>query len=404
MSRTYHQARRAVGTALLAVLILLPFLRVNGESAFRFDVPSLRLLFFGTAIWMEDFFIILVALLALTFLILFITIAFGRIWCGWLCPQTVLVDLSPFLDRRSSRGALQRSTASLVAAAASLLIGASLIGYFVSPYDALRVIHSGGTAAAVVVGTWAGLSIILFLDLVMVRRTFCATVCPYAKLQGVLFDDRTLIVAFDQERRDECMQCNACVRACPVDIDIREGTQAACIHCAECVDACSGRMALRKRIPLVAYLFGMPGTRKTGPRISLILTGSLTISAVLLFLYLASTRAPFEATVLPVTSGSFAAAAGKGVTNAYTLILRNTGSTDLEASLSVTVPEGSAQVRPDHVRLDRGQEEARIVITITLTGFRADGRRFLPLTLVVKDDSRNKELARPISFLLPDRL
>ncbi|MHB8845107.1 MAG: 4Fe-4S dicluster domain-containing protein, partial [Nitrospirota bacterium] len=241
MSSSYHRSRRAVGTVLLFILVLLPFLRVNGESVLRFDIPSLRLHFFGTAIWMENFFLVLVAVLALTFLALFLTVMFGRIWCGWLCPQTVLVDCTGFMDSTRAGGAASRFIAHLMAAIVSALIAAGLVGYFVSPYDAGALLAKGGSPANIAGGSWAALAIVIFLDLVVLRRRFCATICPYAKLQGVLFDDRTLIVAFDAVRERECMHCDACVRACPVGIDIRDGLQSACIHCAECIDACSAR-------------------------------------------------------------------------------------------------------------------------------------------------------------------
>jgi polyferredoxin len=401
MSRTYHKARRALGTALLAILVLLPFVRVNGESAFRFDVPTLRLLFFGTEVWMEEFFILLIAVLALTFLTLFITTAFGRIWCGWFCPQTVLVDLTPYLDKGDGKGIGQRAAAYLLAAAASAIIAASLVGYFVSPYDALPLIRSGGTAFAVVIGSWSVLSLLIFLDLVALRRTFCSTVCPYAKMQGVLFDDRTLIVAFDQSRRDECMRCAACVRACPVGIDIRKGTQAACIHCADCIDACTERMAACKRPSLVAYVFGEPGGPKRGIRVSLYLTGSLAAVSIMLFLYLTMSRVPFDVTVMPAYPGSSSAAADSSVTNVYTLSMRKRGTHDLAASLTILSPFGSVSARPDAIQLTKGQDTLKIALAITIHDIPKDVGRYLPLTLTVKANESGKSLNVPISFLLP---
>jgi len=401
MSRTYHRARSAVGTALLALLVILPFIRINGESAFRFDVPTLRLFFFGTAIWMEDFFIVLIAVLAFTFLILFITTALGRIWCGWLCPQTVLVDLTPYLDRDRTKGTGSRSAGFLLAAAASVVIAGSLVGYFVSPYDLPSFIRSGGSPAAIVLGSWAVLSLLLFLDLVALRRTFCATVCPYAKLQGVLFDDRTLIVAFDQSRRAECMRCAACVRACPVGIDIRKGTQSACIHCAECVDACTERMLPTNRPSLIAYVFGEPDGRKGGIRVSLYLTGGLTIASALFFLYLTLARVPFEVSVLQAYAATRSAAADKSVTNLYTLSIRNTGSALIVASLTISSPVGSVVSSPHMVRLEKGQENVKIPLSITVHDIPNDVGSYLPLKLTVQADRTGKSMTKPVSFLLP---
>jgi polyferredoxin len=109
----YHRIRRAVGAMLLLLLVGLPFLRVNGESALRFDVPTLRFLFFGTQTGMADSFIILIALIFITFFILFVTTLFGRVWCGWFCPQTVLCDATGFMEKARSRGFVARSLAVL---------------------------------------------------------------------------------------------------------------------------------------------------------------------------------------------------------------------------------------------------------------------------------------------------
>ncbi|HYA88950.1 MAG TPA: 4Fe-4S dicluster domain-containing protein [Nitrospirota bacterium] len=237
MIRTFHGFRRLTDALLLIILIGLPFVRLNGESALRFDVPTLRLLFFGTGIWMQDFFIVLVAVIFLTFFILFVTTILGRVWCGWLCPQTVLMDVTTFMEAFKKQGYPGLIAAAFAGLAASAALSASFISYFVSPYDLPLILRTGGPSATIVVWSWAVIAVVLYLDLIALRRGFCAAACPYAKMQGVLFDDRTLMVAFDSARTEECRECLACVKVCPLGIDIRKGTQMACIHCAECVDA-----------------------------------------------------------------------------------------------------------------------------------------------------------------------
>src|SRR5512142_2258199 len=153
MIRKFHTIRRITGAALLIILIVTPFLRIGGESAFRFDVPSLRLLFFGAEIWMTDFFIVLIALLFLTFITLFTTTVFGRIWCGWLCPQTVLSDATGFVETAREKGIGANAAASAAGLAVSAIVSASLIGYFVSPYDIPSLLGSGGLSARITVGS-----------------------------------------------------------------------------------------------------------------------------------------------------------------------------------------------------------------------------------------------------------
>jgi polyferredoxin len=132
---------------LFLVLVSLPYVRIHGESALRFDIPSLRLLFFGTSIWMADFFIILIAVIFLTFFTLFATTLFGRIWCGWLCPQTVLADATMFIERARVKGYAAVIASWMAALLVSAVVAAGLIGYFISPYDIPAALRTHGLQA-----------------------------------------------------------------------------------------------------------------------------------------------------------------------------------------------------------------------------------------------------------------
>ena len=405
MTRKFHWFRRVSGALLLIILIGLPFLRIHGESALRFDVPSLRLLFFGNAIWMQDFFIVLIAVIFLTFLVLFTTTVFGRIWCGWLCPQTVLVDATSFMDATRKRGNAARVAVSAAVGAISSIIAARLIGYFVSPYDLPSLFNAGGAPWTIVIGSWVALTIILFLDLVALRRGFCATVCPYAKMQNVLFDDRTLQVAFDHRRAQECQECQACVKACPVGIDIRKGSHMACIHCAECVDACTERMARRDRKSLVRYFFGIPGERRTGVRVNPLLTGVLTAISLAFLMYLSLTRMPFDMNVRWNYNGVADVRADGAMTNAYALSLRNMGDTDLDLDLSVSssaAPDSAIRVSPDVVMLKKGTDIMKIPVIVTLNGKETAERHHVMVTLTLRSKLLDKSVSKTAFFMLPE--
>jgi cytochrome c oxidase accessory protein FixG len=396
MTRKFHWYRRFSGALLLIILIGLPFLRINGESALRFDVPSLRLLFFGTAIWMQDFFIVLIAVIFLTFLVLFTTTVFGRVWCGWLCPQTVLVDATSFMDASRKRGFAARLAVSAAIGTVSSIIAASLIEYFVSPYDLPSLFNAGGAPWTIVLASWAALTIILFLDLIILRRGFCATICPYAKMQNVLFDDRTLLVAFDRQHAQECQECLACVKACPVGIDIRKGSHMACIHCAECVDACTERMAKRDRQSLVRYFFGIPGERRTGVRVIPLLTGVLTAVSLAFLMYLSLTRMPFDMNVRWNYNSVAEVRPDRAMTNSYVLSLRNMGNTDLDLDLSASslpAPDSAIRVSPDVVKLKKGTNIMKLPIIVTLE--QKEGAEKHPMTIAVT--LRSKQLGKSIS-------
>jgi cytochrome c oxidase accessory protein FixG len=403
MTRKFHWLRRISGALLLIIFIGLPFLRIHGESAFRFDIPTLRLLFFGTTIWMQDFFIVLIAVIFLTFLVLFTTTIFGRIWCGWLCPQTVLVDATSFMETARKRGYAARVAASTAVGAVSAIIAASLISFFVSPYDLPSLFNAGGAPWTILFGSWVALTIILFLDLVALRRGFCAMVCPYAKMQNVLFDDRTLMVAFDHQRAQECHECLACVKACPVGVDIRKGPHMACIHCAECVDACTERMARRDSQSLVRYYFGIPGERRTGTRVIPLLTGVLTAISLAFFMYLSLTRMPFDMNVRWDYNGVAEVRADGAMTNAYVLSLRNMGNMDLVLDLSASsspVQNSAIRVSPDIVKLKKGTDIMKIPVIVTIE--RKDGAEKHPLTITLTLRSKllGESISKPAVFMV----
>ncbi|NJD61271.1 MAG: 4Fe-4S binding protein [Deltaproteobacteria bacterium] len=244
----WKQRRRIAALAQGAVILALPFLEIGGESALRFDIPGGKLLFFGTTLWLSEFHLLLLGTLAVLLLVLAVTVVFGRVWCGWVCPQTVLPELSSWascLLPASWRKTGGKAVLFLLSGAASL----SVIAYFVPPSEAGAVLFRSRIAAGIFLVQWA----VFFFMLALLGPTFCRTVCPYSMFQNLLFDERTLTVGFDRSRMEECPRCERCVSICPVKIDIREGAQRECIACAACIDACraiSDRQAIR---PFIAY-------------------------------------------------------------------------------------------------------------------------------------------------------
>ncbi|WP_232209728.1 4Fe-4S dicluster domain-containing protein [Chlorobium ferrooxidans] len=219
----------------------LPFLEINGQSAFRFDIATLKLHVFGSVIWMREFYLILAATLFVLLFTGFVTIIFGRIWCGWLCPQTVLLDLSETISgAKTHRKTIQK----LALVPLTALVSITLIWYFVPPAETFRTLFTEPTITAFFLVLW----LLIYLELAFLGRGFCTSICPYAMLQNVLFDRETLVIEYDVSRDATCMKCDACVHVCPVGIDIKKGLSQACIACAECIDACL-RMTEKKHIP-----------------------------------------------------------------------------------------------------------------------------------------------------------
>ena len=359
MKRFQHW-RRIVRILEAVIVIGLPFITINSTSALRFDIPALQLHFFGISIWMEEFFIVLIAIFFLVFLFACITLLYGRVWCGWVCPQTVISDLTGFLHNKEG-SVLQRIFSLASVFAVSIVVAANLIWYFVSPYEFFPAMING-ELGSIVWGFWLSLTAILFLNFTLLRHRFCATVCPYAKLQGVLYDDRTLVIAMDPERKDECIECLACVRTCPVNIDVRKGLSDACINCAQCVDACAPVMEKRKKMSLIGYFFGLPA--KTGKvlRQNAVILGAVTVIFMVFFLYLLHVRLPVDVTVLPNSAFPPRITVSGGVTNSYILSIRNKGAMDIHLNVLARMAEKELNITPDGTfQVSAGQVEKRTV-------------------------------------------
>jgi cytochrome c oxidase accessory protein FixG len=398
MTNRFHRLRRISGSLLLALLVALPFLHINSRSVLRFDVPSLRLLFFGTEIWINDFFIVLIATIFLTFFILFATTLLGRIWCGWLCPQTVAVDLTHFIETAKKRGGLLSAAAAGIALIASSLLSICMVGYFAPIAEIPRAFLLNSLQDRVIFISWSALTAVFFLNILMVRRKFCATVCPYAKMQNVLFDDRTLLVAFDRTRAEECQNCAACVKACPVNVDIRTGTQMACIHCAECVDACTERMAHRNRASLVRYAFGTGGIKSGTMRVNPLITGLLTALSFAFLIYLSFTRVPFDASIRLDYAAQVAQTAANGFARSYELTVRNMSGDALRLGLSVSTPTAQASISPDVIALAQGADITHVPIRITIHDAKNSPGIVL---LTIADQHTGKTVSKTIRFPVP---
>jgi len=390
--RRFHVWRRLVHVILTLLFFGLPFIIVGGESAFRFDIPTLRLHFFGTAVWMNEFFIVLVAVLFLAFLFIWVTLVFGRVWCGWLCPQLILTGMT---DSRNRLRYLNRRGLSshLKALLLSVLAGAAMVWYFVSPYDFLSRL-AAGDLHRVAAWSWGVLAGITWLNLLFLRESFCATICPYSKLQGAMFDRDTLVIALDPQRAGECVECRACIRTCPVGIDIRDGLQAACVSCAECVDACAHILKKKGRPSLIGYVYGKPGGAFRPFR-----PAALSLAAAVLFflgllLYLVAGRSPVDLTVLPNHAYPPRTLPDGRIVNSFLLSLENRAADSVSLAVRAVGATGDIELSPAVIELDGGGHRRVPVFLVTGEG------GSLAIILTMEDGTTLRARA---AVIVPDR-
>ena len=400
MNKGIQPWRRLVEALQGLIILGLPFLKIRGESALRFDIPTLRLHFFGVSLWMEEFFLVLIALIFFTFLVLLVTLMLGRIWCGWACPQTVIVDYTRFMDRAKKKGVVYKAMAYAATLGVSVIVAANLIWYFVSPYEFFGRLLSL-SLGPVIWGFWIVLTAVLFLNFVFLRQRFCATVCPYAKLQSVLYDSGTLLIAFDPRRKEECINCMACVRTCPVGIDIRQGMNAACINCAECIDECTRIMSAKEKKSLIGYFFGLPGETGKILRQNVVLVGALTLASLVFLLSLSFSRTALDMTVLPNYDFAPRITESDSAVNSYLLSIENRGKRDLELRISVSGEGNTVRITPEKVSMKAG-EYRRIPVYVAVTNPAVMGNtRDVEISLTPAKGDKMK-VSRKAHFIFPE--
>ncbi|MBW1844716.1 MAG: cytochrome c oxidase accessory protein CcoG, partial [Deltaproteobacteria bacterium] len=251
-----------------------PWLRWEGRQAIWLNLPERKFAFWATTFWPQDFVLLAFLLVIAAFTLFVFTVAAGRLWCGFACPQTVWTLCYVWIERKIEGGRYQRIKLDqapwspvklgkkgfkyLCWAVLALSISITSVGYFTPIAVLLREIAelSVGNRESFAILSLAGAS---FLFSGVLREQVCLHMCPYARFQSVMFDRDTLIVSYDARRGEPrggrsrrvdpgarglgaCVDCGLCVRACPTGIDIREGLQYECITCAACVDVCNGVM------------------------------------------------------------------------------------------------------------------------------------------------------------------
>uniref|UniRef100_Q3AQV6 Polyferredoxin-like protein n=1 Tax=Chlorobium chlorochromatii (strain CaD3) TaxID=340177 RepID=Q3AQV6_CHLCH len=312
----WKRRRRIAEIAQAILLTAIPFITINGHSILRFDIPTLKLYFLGTVFWIRELYLLVGMVLIFLLFIGFITAIFGRIWCGWLCPQTVLLDLSQTIARFIGKKQEQLVQRILLIPFAAL-IAFTLICYFVPPAETLQSLFSAPIITAFFVALW----IALYLELAFLGRGFCTSICPYAMLQNMLFDKETLVIEYDISRDSTCMKCDDCVTVCPVGIDIKKGLNSACIACAECIDAC-------KTINDKRHVPPFPNYKGTILRAKSLWLGGVTALAAIGLAALIWSRPPFDVVVTrnaqPLPPGI----------NRYSLTMYNNSSKPIEVELS----------------------------------------------------------------------
>jgi cytochrome c oxidase accessory protein FixG len=342
----FRTLRHAANVLLIAVLLGIPWIRVAGEPLVRLDVPGRKFHVAGLVIFPQELYFLWLILAGLALTLFFVTAVLGRVWCGWACPQTVFTDVFAAIGRRIQAwpgprrpahvAAWRRVLTHTVWIGLSAVVAFHLVGYFVPPPELLDRLARAELASPAM-GFFGAAALLTYLDLGIVRQTFCKYLCPYARFQSVLFDADTLVIGYDARRGEprgklhhvagDCVDCGLCVQVCPSDIDIRDGLQLECIACTQCIDACSAVMAHVGRPPdLIGYrsLVGLEGERPARivrPRV--VVYGALLLAVFVAFAGLLGTRQPMDLTVAHNREALVTRVADGRLSNSFVLRVEN---------------------------------------------------------------------------------
>lgn len=370
----WHSLRRVIHVICFAVFVALPFFNLM-----RFDIPRQRFYFAGYEFWINEFAIIFFSLLFLMFIIAAMSMLYGRVYCGYLCPQMIFSEaainleekIKTFINKRFAKQSLNvrhwmnRIAVYLILGIASVFLAFVFISYFVEPRDLFQslitfdIVTAGGIAGASV-------TLLTFADFAFLRQTFCTTVCPYGYLQGILGDDDTLVVHY-RDPKEICVECNKCVRVCHMGIDIRNSPyQIECIHCGECVDACKSIMGKFGEDTLVHYAWGENGEllgdkkAKWYQRIGLRDIKRIAVFAIILIYGVAlftafSMRHSMMVTIAPNRGTLYRIGDDGNIYNTFRMTLANRGSKDSTVSLSLNLPNGKMNLPSNEITIKAGE-------------------------------------------------
>jgi cytochrome c oxidase accessory protein FixG len=376
---SYTRAREILALFLLIFLFGAPFIKINDYPFLLFDILNRKFIIFGLVFWPQDFHLFVLATLSLIVFIVLFTVVLGRLWCGWACPQTIFMEMvfrkieywiegdarnqialkkAPWTTQKVFKKTLKHTLFYII----SFFIGNTFLAYIIGVDELLKIMtdppseHIAGLFFMIIFST------VFYGVFAFFREQVCTMVCPYGRLQGVLLDPNSIVVAYDfkrgepkqkfnrkQDRKNlgDCVDCKQCVEVCPTGIDIRNGTQLECINCTACIDACNSVMQkLRWPTGLIRYTSYngiLEGVKlRFTPRIAgyaSILLALLIVTTFFLF-----GRSPVETTILRTPGLLYQETDGGNIANLYNLKIVNKTHDDRAIELKLKSPKGTIKL------------------------------------------------------------
>ena len=376
----------------LIVFFTLPFIKVNGEPLIMLNIIARKFIIFGMVFWPQDFFIFGIAMLAFVVFVILFTVVFGRVFCGWACPQTIFMEMvfrkiEYWIDGDATKQNLlksmpwnaekirKRSLKFILFFAISFIIANFFLAYLISMDELLGYLRNPSAHIGTLISLLIFTSVFFFVYW-WFREQVCIVVCPYGRLQGVLLDKNSIVVAYDHKRGEprgklkksddhdckcvdckedgacksiaakfeaiapqgDCIDCLACVRVCPTGIDIRNGTQLECINCTACIDACDAIMvSVEKPKGLIRYASENSITNGVKLKFTPRIKGYVAVLTLLLSLlvFLLVSRTDLDARLMRTAGMTYTSLPDGRISNLYNLKLANKTHKDIPFTLKL---------------------------------------------------------------------
>jgi len=369
-SGRYYKYRKWVSYGLLIFLFASPFIKINGNQFLMFNVLERRFNIFGFPFWPQDFHLFVISMIIGVIFIALFTVAFGRIFCGWMCPQTIFMEMvfrriefwidgdrgaQMRLDRQSwnAEKIRKRLLKWFVFFIISFLIANVFLAYLIGSDSLIQYITDGPLNHINTLVSLLIFTAVFYFVFAWFREQVCIIACPYGRMQGVLLDNKSIVVAYDHKRGEaengrkkfrknedrsalghgDCIDCFQCVNVCPTGIDIRNGTQLECVNCTACIDECDTIME-KIDLPkgLIRYASEDNIERKAKFTFNPRLKGYAAVLTILtvVFIGMLFLRNDLEANILRLPGQLYEHKEGNIISNVYTYKLINKTSKDID--------------------------------------------------------------------------
>jgi len=369
--------RWAVAAVLLGFLFITPWISYRGEPFMLFNILERKFIIFGQIFWPQDFHLIVLSLITLAVFIILFTVIFGRLFCGWACPQTIfmefvfrqieyLIEGNYGKQKKLARQSMsfekiwKKTLKHLIFFGIAFMVANTFLAYIIGMERLREMIAAGPqeNLGSFIVLTF--FSAVFYFVFAFFREQVCIIVCPYGRLQGALLDSRSIVVAYDYKRgepkgkfnpledrpasgKGDCIDCQSCVTVCPTGIDIRNGTQLECINCTACIDACNAIMEKVKLRPgLIRYDSEKgiaEGKRTVFNARSIAYSAALTVM-LLVVGTMFTLRSQVEVTIIRMPGTLYQEYGPESYSNIYKVQLVNKTRQDMPVTIKLQSPEG----------------------------------------------------------------